>query len=116
MGNTKSLPAFLFERPLSDEITIGVCNNSKQGLRFNNIMYYYKKMIEQRNKLVYQFENKETDQIFLILEKCDNNISYILEINNEKHIQNINETIIKYSKTIDYKSHELDKIFDFIKN
>ena len=115
MGNTKSLPAFLFERVITDEITIGVCNNSKQGLRYNNIMYYYKKMIDNRNKLVYQFENEQTDQIFLILEKCDNNISYIFEINNEKHIGIINETIRKHSKKIDYQSQELDKIFDFIK-
>jgi len=115
MGNTKSLPAFIMERVISSEITIGICNNSKQGLMFNNVMYYYKNLIEHKNKLMYQFENDETDQVFLILEKCENNVSYILEINNKKHIGIINETIIKYGKSIDYQSQELDKIFDFIK-
>jgi len=43
-------------------------------------------------------------------------VSYVLEINNKKHIGIINETIIKYGKSIDYQSQELDKIFDFIKN
>jgi len=53
--------------------------------------------------------------VFLILEKYENNVSYILEINNKKHIMHINETIRKYRKSIDFHSKELDKIFDFIK-
>ena len=116
MGNTKSLPFFILERVISSEITIGICNNSKQGLRFNNVMFYYKNLIKHKNKLMYQFENDETDQVFLILEKCENNVSYVLEINGKKHIGNINNTIIKYVKSIDYQSNELDKMFDFIQN
>jgi len=116
MGNTKSLPAFILERVISSEITIGICNNSKQGLRYNDVMYYYKNIIEHKNKLMYQFENDETDQVFLILEKCEDNVSYVLEINNYKNLGYINETIKKFSKRIDYQSEELDKIFDFIKN
>lgn len=120
MGNTpissiKKEPAFLIERIISSEIMIGICNNQKQGLRFNNVMYYFKNLIELNDKLIYQFENNETDQVFLTLEKFDSNVSYILEINNKKHIGKIEEIIQKASKRIDFQSKEIDKIFDFIK-
>ena len=58
MGNTKSLPVFILERVISSEITIGICNNSKQGLRFNDVMYYYKNLIEHKNKLMYLIKQK----------------------------------------------------------
>ncbi len=120
MGNTpmstlKNTPVFIFERILSDTITIGISNNEKQGLRFNNIMYYYKNLIEQENKLIYQFENQETDQVFLTISKFEDKITYILEIDNKKYIGNINNTIRKIIKTIDFHSKEIDKIFEFIK-
>jgi hypothetical protein len=114
-SSTNNIPAFLFERIISNEIKIGVLNDQRQGLKFNNIIYYYKNLIEQKNKLIYQFENTETDQVFFIIEKYDDNISYILEIDNKKHIGNINETIRKFSKNIDFQSNDIDKIFLFIK-
>ena len=121
MGNTiytpikKNIPTFLIERTISNEITIGICNKQKQGLRFDNIIYNFKNLIELKDKLIYQFENNETDQVFWIIERNDNKISYILEIDNKKRIGNISEIIKKNGKRIDFQSKEIDKIFDFIK-
>lgn len=120
MGNTiytpiKNTTTFLIERTISNEITIGICNQQKQGLRFNNIIYNFKNLIELKDKLIYQFENSETDQVFLIIERNDNKISYILEINNKKHIGNILDVLKTVGKKINFQSKEIDKIFDFIK-
>jgi hypothetical protein len=120
MGNTiytpiKNTTTFLIERTISNEITIGICNKQKQGLRYDNVMYYFKNLIELKDKLIYQFENSETDQVFLIIERNDNKISYILEINNKKHIGNILDLLKTDGKKINFQSKEIDKIFDFIK-
>lgn len=122
MGNTlfipfsssKNIQTFIFERIISNDIKIGVLNNQRQGLKFNNVIYYYKNLIEQKDKLIYQFENNNTDQVFLTIEKSDDNISYILEIDDKKYIGTINETI-KNFKSINFQSKEIDKICNFIK-
>jgi hypothetical protein len=117
MGNSSSTEVyFKIDRILTTDITIGLTNNGKQGLRYDNQLFYLMQFQEYQNKLIYQFRNEFIEQVFLELEKGkDNKIYYCLEIKEKKIIGQIDNIIQNYYKDIGMNNTiELDKIANFI--
>jgi hypothetical protein len=117
MGNSSSTEIyFTIDRNITSDIVIGLTSNGKQGLRYDNQLYFLMNFQELNNKLLYQFENEFTQHVFLELEKGKNNVIYYsFQIKDKKIIGQIDEIIRGYYKDIGMvNTKELDKIATFI--
>jgi hypothetical protein len=115
MGNTPSIPiisdrpAFLIERMITPEITIGIISgpSQTQGLKWKEEYYPLEACQEYDEKIIFQFEN----QHFLELARGFGGIiHYTLTTPTEKKLGQVSDTIRRMYKKISLNSDELDKI------
>jgi hypothetical protein len=110
MGNFPSIkPAFLIERMITPEITIGIISgpNQTQGLKWNGQYFPLEAVQEYDEKIVLQFEGQHFLEIARGFEGI---LHYTLTSPSEKKIGQISDTVRKFYKKIGMNSDELDKI------
>jgi hypothetical protein len=113
MGNTPSFPnirpAFLIERIITPEITIGIISgpNHYQALKWKGEYFNLEAIQEYDEKIIFQFEGQHFLEIARGFEDI---IHYTLTTPSEKKIGQISDTVRKFYKKIGMNSDELDKI------
>jgi hypothetical protein len=116
MGNTPSFPninfkkpAFLIERMITPEITIGIISgpNQVQGIKLNDEYFHLEACQEYDEKIVFQFEGQHFLELSLGFKGI---LHYTLTSPTEKKIGQISDTVRKFYKKISMNSNDLDKI------